>query len=178
MHPPPAPILYEDNHLLVVDKPAGMLTQPTPEVAESLETAFKQWIKETQNKPGNVFLGVVHRLDKPVSGIVIFAKTSKALSRLNESMREGKIRKTYTATIEGRMPQQEGTLEHYLIHDDFKAEVVPSKTPGAKLARLHYKVLQQDAENLKQVELVLENRQVPPNPRSMRRRGRAYRRRH
>ena len=90
MRPPPAPILFEDNHLLVVDKPAGMLTQPTPDVHESLETLCKAWLKEKYKKEGNVFLHVVHRLDKPVSGIVIFAKTSKALADSTNRCAQGK----------------------------------------------------------------------------------------
>ena len=124
MTAPPVRVLFEDNHLLVVEKPAGMLTQPTPETDESLEMLLKAWLKEKYQKPGNVFLGVVHRLDKPVGGIVVFAKTSKALSRLNESMRQGLFHKIYTATVEGSMPASEGFLENYLIHDDYKAEVV------------------------------------------------------
>ena len=101
------------------------------------------------------FLGVIHRLDKPVGGIVIFAKTSKALSRLNEAMREGKIHKTYTATVDGHMPSDAGTLENFLLHDDYKAEVVKGGTPGAKLARLQYKVLKKEASS-SVVELQLE----------------------
>lgn len=150
----PVPILYEDNHLLIVDKPAGLLTQPTPENPDSLETRLKVWLKEKYQKPGNVFLGVVHRLDKPVGGIVVFAKTSKALSRLNESMRAGDFHKTYTATIEGSFPKKEGTLEHYLTHDDHKAYVEKIGAPGAKLARLHYSVVsQKGAFSIIQVKL-------------------------
>ncbi len=152
---PPVPIIYEDNHLLVVDKPAGLLTQPTPELNDSLETRLKAWLKSKYNKPGNVFLGAVHRLDKPVSGLVLFAKTSKALSRLNASMREGKCRKTYTATLEGSLPDEHGTLEHYLIHDAHKAYIASKETPGAKLARLHYTLIKQEGA-CSEIEITLE----------------------
>ena len=134
-------ILYEDNHILAVDKPAGMLTQPTDLESESLESLAKAWIKEKYQKPGNVFLGVVHRLDRPVSGIVLFAKTSKALSRLNEALRERKFKKTYCALVEGKVTKDQDTLEHYLRHDDYAASVSSKKDPEAKLARLHYEVL-------------------------------------
>lgn len=151
----PVRIVYEDNHILVADKPAGLLTQPTQEQNDSLESRLKTWLKEKYNKPGNVFLGALHRLDKPVSGLVLFAKTSKALSRLNASMREGKCRKTYTATLEGSLPAPQSTLEHYLIHDDHKAYVSTKDTPGAKLARLHYTLLKQEGTH-SIVEITLE----------------------
>lgn len=134
-------VLYEDNHLIAVNKPAGLLTQPTDLVNDSLEVRVKAWIKEKYNKPGNVFLGVIHRLDKPVSGIVIFAKTSKALSRLNASIREREMVKTYYALVEGVPHKKEGTLEHYLKHDDYAASVCSPKDPSAKVARLHYETL-------------------------------------
>lgn len=137
----PFDIIYEDNHLLVVNKPAGLLTQPTNLQEESLETLLKQWLKETYHKPGNAYLGVVHRLDRPVSGIVIFAKTSKALSRLNASIRSREMQKTYCALVEGSLTPKQGTLEHYLKHDDYRAFVSQAKDPEAKLARLHYQVL-------------------------------------
>ncbi|MEI8125801.1 MAG: RNA pseudouridine synthase [Parachlamydiaceae bacterium] len=133
-------VIYEDNHLLIVNKPAGLLTQPAGEVQDSLETQAKAWIKDKYLKKGDVFLGVVHRLDKPVSGIVVFAKTSKALSRLNESLRSKEVQKTYYALVEGRPPRQEGILEHYLRHDDYRAYVCDKKDPRGKLARLHYHV--------------------------------------
>jgi 23S rRNA pseudouridine1911/1915/1917 synthase len=155
MREPPAPVLFENNHVLAVVKPAGLLTQPTPEVSESLENMFKVWIKEKYHKTGNVFLTAIHRLDKPVGGIVIFAKTSKALSRLNESMRDGKIVKTYVATVEGRMPSEEGVLEHYLVHEEYRADVVSRGVAGAKFARLKYRVLQKDRD-VSVVEIELE----------------------
>jgi 23S rRNA pseudouridine1911/1915/1917 synthase len=136
-------VLFEDNHLLIVNKPAGWLTQPNGLGQESLEEFCKNWIKIKYQKPGNVFLMAVHRLDKPASGIVLFAKTSKALSRLNESMRNKKMKKVYYALIEGIPQVSEATLEHYLLHGDFQAVVVQAHIPEAKLARLHYRVLKE-----------------------------------
>lgn len=138
---PPFDILYEDNHLLVVSKPAGLLTQPTNLTNESLESAAKEWLKEKYNKPGNVFIGVIHRLDRPVSGIVVLAKTSKALSRLNEAIRAKESQKTYCALVEGLPSSNERTLEHYLRHDDYRATISNAQDHQAKKARLHYKVI-------------------------------------
>jgi 23S rRNA pseudouridine1911/1915/1917 synthase len=135
-------VIYEDNHILVVSKPAGLLTQPTDLNGESLETAVKAWLKEKYNKPGNVFLGVIHRIDKPVSGIVILAKTSKALSRLNEAMRAKESQKIYRALVEQRPPNDEDTLEHYLRHDNYRASVSNAQDKQAKKARLHYRVIE------------------------------------
>lgn len=137
----PLEILYEDNHLLVVNKPSGLLTQPSGTQQENLEDLSKAWIKQTYQKPGAVFLEAVHRLDKPVSGIVVFARTSKALSRLNASMRERGFRKIYCAVVEGLIPQDSGILEHYLKHDDYQSLVVKKDISQAKLCRLHYRVL-------------------------------------
>ena len=116
-------IIFEDNHLLVVDKPPGLLTQPAGSVTDSLEVFAKSWLKEKYQKPGNVFLGVIHRLDRPVGGLVVLAKTSKALSRLNESLRSKEMKKTYRALVEGKLPQDSGTMEHYLVHDEYRARV-------------------------------------------------------
>lgn len=147
-------ILYEDNHLIAVNKPAGLLTQPTDECRDSLELQVKEWIKEKYQKPGNVFLGVIHRLDKPVSGIVLFAKTSKALSRLNDLIRSRHMHKTYFALVEGKMSDSAGTLEHFLRHDEHRAYVSTSQDKEAKLARLHYKVLEENEKHsLVQIEL-------------------------
>ncbi len=134
-------IVFVDNHILVVIKPAGLPTQPSVDSIDSLETEAKAWIKEQYNKPGDVYLHAVHRLDKPVSGLVLFARTSKALSRLNASMRAKEFKKTYTALVEGQIKQSEGTLQHFLIHGDHKALVGRKDNPEAKLCRLHFKVL-------------------------------------
>lgn len=133
-------ILYEDNHLLILNKPAGLLTQPSGTEQESLEEQAKRYIKSQYNKPGNIFLHVVHRLDKPVSGIVVLAKTSKALSRLNELLKNQQTQKVYLALVEGEI-RQGATLEHYLFHDQYQSKVVSKNYPQAKFCRLHYEVL-------------------------------------
>lgn len=138
--------LFEDNHVLVLNKPAGLLTQPSGTNDNSLEAVAKAYIKERDHKPGNVFLGAVHRLDRSVSGVVVFGKTSKALSRLSESIREKETKKIYWALVESQLPSNEGVLEHYLFHDDFSAKIVKSTFPGAKLAVLHYRLVEKLAD--------------------------------
>lgn len=135
-------VLYEDNHLLAVNKPAGLLSQPTEIENDSLETRVKAWIKKKDQKPGNVFIGVVHRLDKPASGVVIFAKTSKALTRLNEALRLKEMHKTYYALVEGVVQRKEDTLIHFLKHDDHRSYVSKKDDNLAKSAVLHYEMLQ------------------------------------
>jgi 23S rRNA pseudouridine1911/1915/1917 synthase len=148
-------VLYEDNHLLAVNKPAGVLTQETAEESDSLENRAKAWLKNKYLKPGNVFIGVIHRLDRPVSGIVLFAKTSKALSRLNASIRSKEMHKTYTAIVEGHPIPENDTLKHYLKHDDYRATVCSSKDPHAKLAILHYTTLKSYSRSTL-IQVVLE----------------------
>src|SRR3989338_11663312 len=99
-------VLYEDNHIVAVYKPAGVLTQPDKSREEDLMTAVKKYLKEKYKKSGNVFLGLLHRLDRPVSGIVLFAKTSKGASRLSEQLRNGAVEKIYHAITEGKLPKQ------------------------------------------------------------------------
>lgn len=148
-------IIFCDNHLLVVSKPAGLSTQPHRVFNTSLLEQAKSWVKKEFQKPGNVFLEPIHRLDKPVSGLVLFARTSKALSRLQAMMRKAEIEKTYVAWIEGDLPEDQGTLEHFLIHDDHRARVVPASHPHGKKARLSYvKRAQQQGRTL--VEICLE----------------------
>lgn len=147
--------LYEDNHLLVLNKPSGLLTQPSGTEQDSLEQQAKSWLKEVYHKPGQVFLEAVHRLDKPVSGIVVFSKTSKALSRLNASIRNKHMRKTYWAWVENAPPDDQGILEHMLVHDDFHSRVVSTGHPEGKPARLTYRVLQRK-ENRTLLEIELE----------------------
>lgn len=147
-------VIFEDNHLFVVNKPAGLLTQPSGTTAKNLEEQAKKWLKDKYQKPGNVFLEAVHRLDKPVSGVVVFAKTSKALSRINAFMRDKVLKKIYYALVEGCPAKSEGILEHYLTHDDFQAKVVSENVPGAKLARLSYRILRKDLfQSLLEIEL-------------------------
>lgn len=147
-------LIFEDNHLFVINKPAGLMTQPSGTSQDNAEMRAKAWIKEHYQKPGNVFLHAVHRLDKPASGIVLFAKTSKALSRLNASIRSKNTRKVYQAVVTGNLFASEGVLENFLIHDDFKASVVTSRHPQAKQARLFFRVIdRQEPFTLVEIEL-------------------------
>lgn len=136
----PDDILYEDNHLLIVDKHGGDLVQPDPSGESALEDQIKTFIKARDAKPGEVFLGIVHRIDRPVSGAVLFAKTSKALVRLNEMIREGRIRKTYWALTERTPEPEEGELTHYIVRDGRtnRSRVYDTPRPEAKEARLRY----------------------------------------
>lgn len=130
-------ILLCDNHVLVVDKPAEIATQP------DLCELAKEWVKKEFHKPGRVFLEPIHRLDKPAAGIVLFARTSKALSRLQEEMRERRIEKIYHAWVEGCPEKSRGTLKHYLLHGSFRAEI----SPLGKEAILDYQVIEQKGGN-------------------------------
>lgn len=150
-HTIPLKILYEDNHLLVVNKEAGMLTQPSGTDEDSVEALAKAWLRKKYHKPGNIFLEAVHRIDRPVSGIVLFAKTSKALSRLQKEMRSGNAKKVYRAVVEGCPSPLKGSLEHTLIHRHHRAEI----DPEGKLSRLSYEVLERH-ERTSLVEIVLE----------------------
>jgi len=134
-------IVFCDNHLLVAAKPAGLLTQPDDTGNASLEDFVKEWVKKEYNKPGSVFLHCIHRLDRPVSGLVLFARTSKALSRLNELSRLQEIQRVYHAEIEGILPEKIGRLQHYLIHGDHRAEIGKAGDKDAKEARLTFEVL-------------------------------------
>ena len=139
----PEDILYEDNHLLVVNKRCGDLVQPDPNGSSALENEIKEFLKVRDSKPGDVFLGVVHRIDRPVSGGVLFAKTSKALSRLNEPLRKGEIHKVYWAVVESRPEQEQATLKHYILRDgrSNRSFCYASPKPEAKEARLQYVTL-------------------------------------
>ncbi len=143
-------VIYCDNHILVVVKPAGCASQPHLGSDENLTDQAKDWIKKKFNKPGAVFLEAIHRLDKPVSGLVLFARTSKALSRLQESMRERTIIRIYYALVEGVPDLLQGTLEHHLVHDEHIARVVSSIHKEGKLARLAYRVIK---ENMLEITL-------------------------
>ncbi len=152
----PEDILYEDNHLLVVNKRPGDLVQPDPSGTSALEDQIKAFFKVRDNKPGDVFLGVVHRIDRPVSGAVLFAKTSKALARLNEMIRERRIRKTYWALVCNAPDPAEADLSHYLSRNPKtnKSHVVAPNASGAQKADLHYKTLKQgDRYTLLEVDL-------------------------
>ncbi|MDE6489931.1 MAG: RluA family pseudouridine synthase [Muribaculaceae bacterium] len=133
-------VIYEDNHLIVVNKAPGEIVQGDKTGDEPLSETLKSWIKEKYAKPGNVFCGVVHRLDRPVGGLVIFAKTSKALTRLNEMFRTGKIHKTYWAISRNAPTQPSGTLTHWITTVERTNKSYASSQPksGAKEARLSY----------------------------------------
>ena len=142
-NPPDLDILYIDNHLIAVCKPAGMLTQPDDSGDISLMEKVKKWIKAEYKKPGNVFLGLVHRLDRPVSGVVVFGLTSKGASRLSEQFRQKTTQKIYRTLVEKTPKPTQGTLRHYLKKEkSLKATVFPRPSPDAKEALLDYKVLE------------------------------------
>lgn len=137
-------ILYEDNHIIAVYKPACILAQGDETGEESLFDAVKKDIKEKYKKPGNVFLGLVHRLDRPVSGIVIFAKTSKGASRLSEQFRNHEVEKTYHAVVLGKVAREKGFIISYLKKDKDKnkACVFKSAASGTKESELSYEVIE------------------------------------
>ncbi len=134
-------ILFYDNHLVIANKPAGLLTQPDASDQESLEDQLKSWLKVEFHKEGDVFLHCIHRLDRPVSGLVIFARTSKALSRLNEQSRNMEIQRIYLAEVEGILYHKIGNLEHFLIHGDHRALIAKASDKEAKKAKLTYEAL-------------------------------------
>ena len=136
-------VIFCDNHILIALKTAGMLTQPDDSQDESLESLVKEWVKKEYQKKGAVFLHCIHRLDRSVSGLVLFARTSKALSRLNEQMRQMAIQRVYYAEVEGVLPKGEARqLDHYLIHANHRAIVSREGVSDAKHARLRFRVVQ------------------------------------
>ncbi|MEX0647119.1 MAG: RluA family pseudouridine synthase [Balneolaceae bacterium] len=141
---PDIPIIYEDNHLLVVDKPAGVLSQEDRTGKPDLLTLCREYLKKEYGKPGNVFLGLLHRLDKPVSGVIMFAKTSKSASRISEQIRKRKIGKTYLTVVTGKPPEN-GFLDHYLLKDEKKnlVTVVERGIKRAKHSQLIFQTLEQ-----------------------------------
>ncbi len=135
-------IIYEDNHLLVVNKRCGDLVQPDPSGESALENQIKDFIKVRDSKPGEVFLGVVHRIDRPVSGVVLFAKTSKALVRMNEKIRLGEVSKRYWAVVESCPSPEKAQLKHYISRDtkQNRSRAYDAPKPQSKEARLNYEV--------------------------------------
>ncbi|MDR1983723.1 MAG: RluA family pseudouridine synthase [Prevotellaceae bacterium] len=136
-------ILYEDNHIIIVNKHVGDIIQTDKTGDEPLSETLKQYIKIRDNKPGNVFIGIVHRIDRPVSGVVIFAKTSKALARLNDIFRKGDIHKTYYAIVKNKPQIEEATLINNLLRNEKinKSFVSEKQTDNTKQAKLHYKLI-------------------------------------
>lgn len=139
----PLNILYEDNHLIAAYKQPGQPVQPEEGKPTSLEEEVKQYIKVSKHKPGAVFLGVIHRLDMPVSGIVLFAKTSKALVRMNEVFQQRAVQKVYTAEVCTIPAQPKGLLTHYLVRDDTRriTRAFDKEVPNSKKAQLEYEVV-------------------------------------
>ena len=138
-------ILFEDNHIIVVNKQPGDISQGDKTGDTPLSDVVKSYIKEKYNKPGNVYLGVVHRLDRPTSGIIIFARTSKALERLNKKLRDKEIQKTYWAIVKNRPPKSADTLIHFLKkdHQKNKSKAYEKEIKDSKKAILHYSVLKE-----------------------------------
>jgi len=137
-------ILYEDNHIIAVYKPSGVLAQGDETGEESLLDLVKKYIKEKRKKPGNVFLGLVHRLDRPVSGIMIFAKTSKGASRLSEQFKNHEVEKTYHAVVSGKMDRKKGVIFSHLMKDEDKNKVFvrQSASRDTKESELSYEVVE------------------------------------
>lgn len=150
-------VLYEDNQVIVVNKPQNIPSQGDSSNDENMLDIVKNYIKEKYNKPGNVFVGLVHRLDRPTGGVMVFAKTSKSASRLSEQFKTDDVHKTYLAVVVGTPKEKSKRLVHYLRKNirENKVEIVPQFTEGAKRAELNYEVL--DSKNgysLVRVELV------------------------
>lgn len=150
-------VIYEDNHIIVVAKRSGEIVQGDKSGDRPLTEDVKAYLKEKYAKPGLVFLGVVHRLDRPVSGLVVFARTSKALSRLNEMFRNGSIHKTYWALVQTPPPAEEGELIHWLTRNERqnKSYAYRNEVPGSKKAVLRYRVIgQTDRYTLLEIQLL------------------------
>ena len=148
--------VYEDNHVIIVQKESGEIVQGDKTGDKPLSESVKEYIKEAYAKPGNVFCGVVHRIDRPVSGLVVFARTSKALSRLNDMFREGKVRKTYLAVVQGKRKNKEDLLTHFICssQQNNKSYISETEKPGYKKSQLKYRVLG-EGENYSLLEVEL-----------------------
>jgi len=150
-------VLYEDNHIIIINKRAGEIVQGDKTGDKPLSEIVKEYLKEKYNKPGNVFCGVTHRLDRPTSGVVVFAKTSKALSRLNEMFRNDSVEKLYWAIVKNRPLRTVDVLIHYLIKNEKnnKSTAYNTEKPQAKKAVLHYKLIS-TSQNYNLLEVDLE----------------------
>ncbi len=150
-------VLYEDNHLIIVSKTTSEIVQGDKTGDTPLSETVRQYLKEKYQKPGNVFVGVTHRLDRPVSGLVVFAKTSKALARLNDMFRAGEVEKTYWVIVKNMPPDPEGELTHYLVRNERqnKSYAYDSEKPGSKKAVMRYRLIgRSDNYCLLEVELM------------------------
>lgn len=136
-------VLYEDNHIIVVEKSPNILSQSDITGDIDMLTMVKDYIKEKYNKPGNVYVGLVHRLDRPVGGVMVFARTSKAAKRLNEQIKKHEFNKTYVAVLDGKLKNKEDTLINYLYKDEKKglSRVVKEDFTGSKRCELNYEVI-------------------------------------
>ena len=141
-------VIYEDNHIIVVEKPVNIPSQGDKTGDIDMLTIIKEYLKKKYNKPGNVYLGLVHRLDRPVGGVMVFAKTSKAAARLSEEVREKIFKKTYLVIVNGKFSKTKGILEDYLLKNEKKnmSKVVKEGTKNSKLAKLDYEVLKYNEE--------------------------------
>jgi len=149
-------VLYEDNHLIIVNKSCGEIVQADTTGDISLEETVKDYLKRKYDKPGDVFLGVVHRVDRPVSGIVMFARTTKAQVRLNRMLQEKLIKKTYWAIVKNLPPDEKGTLTHYIIRNtkSNRSQAHPKELPNSKKAVLHYRhIASSDRYHLLEIDL-------------------------
>lgn len=141
-------VLYEDNHIIVVEKPVNIPSQGDKTGDLDMLTIIKQYIKEKYNKPGDVYLGLVHRLDRPTGGVMVFARTSKAASRLSEQVRDKKMHKKYLCIVDGKMENQEGSMRDFLLKNEKTntSKVVKEGTKNAKEALLDYEVVKYNEE--------------------------------
>jgi 23S rRNA pseudouridine1911/1915/1917 synthase len=148
------PVFYEDNHLLALYKPAGLLAQADESGTDSLLELARAWIKKRHRKPGRAFLGLVHRLDRPVAGVMLFARTSKAAARVSAQLRSRQTRKVYLAVVEGKPGNPSGRLAHHIERKDRSSRLVVDPTPSSQEARLVYRMLDAAAgRSLLEIEL-------------------------
>lgn len=151
-------VIYEDNHIIVVEKPVNIPSQGDKTGDEDMLTIIKKYLIEKYNKPGDAYLGLVHRLDRPTGGVMVFAKTSKAASRLSQQIRDKKIEKEYIAIVDGKMEKNEDIFEDYLVKNEKNnlSKVTTKENKNSKLAKLKYEVLKYDEEtNLSLVKVKL-----------------------
>lgn len=159
-------VLYEDNHIIVVEKEPNIPSQADKTGDIDMLSLVKQYVKEKYNKPGEVYIGLVHRLDRPVGGIMVFARTSKAASRLSEQIRNKTFKKKYLAVVDGKFENKKGSLEDYLYKDERNniSKVVNKRQEKAKLAKLDYEVLNyDDKRDLSLVKIDLHTRKTSSN---------------
>lgn len=152
-------VIYESNHVIVVEKPANIPSQADKTGDIDMLQLVKDYLKEKYHKPGNVYIGLIHRLDRPVGGIMFFAKTSKAAARLSEAIRQKQVEKIYLAVVDGKLETEKGVMEDYLLKNEKNnvSQVVKEGTQNAKLAKLSYEVLNyREDNNISLVKIKLE----------------------